>query len=402
MNILFISPVVPYPPVDGDRQRSFYLLQRLVRAHRVHALCFMRSEQDRAGLEELRKICVSARGVPWPPWRIRLNSLAAWPTRTPLNVASFYSRSMLAEVRRIVAREAIDAVHAYRLRSAPYALQAPVRLRVLDYTDALTRYFGARLAEPHPWWKRWYLRRETRRIRDYEVGASRRFDACLISSPGDRNVLRNEGAADTLTVVSNGVDTGRMQPGPLAAEPRLLFVGNMEYPPNAAGLQAFCRDAWPRIRTQLPSARLTVVGRPPRLEGAARARLYPGAEFAGLVPETAEYYRRARVAICPLQVAAGRQFKVIEAFAAGTPVAATTVVAENLGAQSGRHLLAGDDPDTFARQVVRLCTDAGLAEHLRGAARKLVEEQFDWSRSGDALDRVYRELEQRTQQGGRR
>jgi len=395
MNILFVSPIVPYPPLDGDRQRSYYLLQRLAERHRVHAACFVRSEQDRVGLEELKRICATATGVSLSRWRIRANSLAAWPGRMPLNVAAFSARAMRDQVQRIAARERIEVAHAYRLRSAPYALQAPVRWRVLDYTDALTRYFEARRAERNPLWKRGYLARESRHIRDYEVDMSRRFDVCLISSPGDRDALRQAGAADTLTVVTNGVDTRSVRPASLTAEPRLLFVGNMAYPPNALGLQAFCRESWPLIRVEQPDAVLTVVGNPPPLPPAERARRYPGAEFAGPVPDLAPYFRRARVAICPLRVAAGRQFKVIEAFAAGVPVAATGVVADNLGAQPGQHLLTGDTAAAFAQAVVRLCREDALAERLRAAARTLAEEEYDWTRSGDALERVYRELEQK-------
>jgi polysaccharide biosynthesis protein PslH len=395
MNILFISPIVPFPPVDGDRQRAYHLLRRLARSHRVRAVCFVRGEQDRAGLEHLRTFCAGAEGVEISALRIRLNSLAAWPGRLPLNVAAFASGAMAARVRRIAAQEAFDVAHAYRLRSAPYALQARARWRVLDYTDALTRYFDARIAEPGPWWKRAYLRREAERLRKYEVRASRNFDACLISSPSDREVLRQAGAAETLSVVTNGVDTAVLRPAQLTLEPRLLFVGNMEYVPNAAGLRAFCRETWPRIRAELPAAELTVVGRPPAEPPAERARRYPGAEFAGVVPDLPDWFHRARVAICPLPVAAGRQFKVIEAFAAGVPVVATRVVAENLGAIPDRHLLVADGAVEFAAQAIRLCRDPALAERLRRQARSLAEEQYDWSRAGEALDQVYRALEMR-------
>jgi len=94
-------------------------------------------------------------------------------------------------------------------------------------------------------------------------------------------------------------------------------------------------------------------------------------------------------------VAAGRQFKVIESFAAGVPVVATPVVAENLRAVPEEHLLVADAPGDFARQVVRLCRDTGLADRLRRNARALAERDYDWSVPVAALTRVYQRLEQR-------
>jgi glycosyltransferase involved in cell wall biosynthesis len=255
----------------------------------------------------------------------------------------------------------------------------------LDYTDALVRYFTARLAEPAPFWKRVYLSREARRIGAYEAGIARRFDACLISSPQDRDALYALGAAHNLTVVSNGASVKtRRPPRALVSGPVVLFVGNLRYPPNQTGVAAFCREVWPLVKARIPAARFLVVGQLPR-----RTRDFPGAEFTGLVPEVGPYYAQARLAVCPLTVAAGRQFKVIEAFAAGVPVVATPLVARNLDAVSNRHLLAADLGPRFAAAIIRLCGDDGLARRLRRNARTLAERKFDWETAVRPLLHIY-------------
>ncbi len=396
MNILFLSPLVPYPPVDGDRQRSYHLLRALARRHCLHLLCFARSREERRQAQQLSPFCASVRTVDISHWRILLNSLAAWPTRLPLNVAAFSSGAMRRALAQQVKRHGVEIVHAYRLRMAPYALAASARFRILDYTDALTRYFQARGREAQPFWKRCYLARESAAIARYEVWAAGRFDAAVISAPADRDALYALGAAQKLEVVSNGVDTGAWQPAhDLPAEPRVLFVGNAQYPPNARSLEEFCRRTLPRIRAELPKAVFNVAGRLPAGSPRRRQRRFPGAEFLGIQPDLQPLYHSSRVAVCPLRVAAGRQFKVIESFAAGVPVVATPVVAENLRAVPEEHLLVADAPVDFARQVVRLCRDTGLADRLRRNARALAERDYDWSVPVAALTRVYQRLEQR-------
>lgn len=390
MNILYLSTIVPYPLDDGDRQRSYHLLAALAEKHRVHLLCFLRGPHETAPLQSLGRLCASTQGVPISRARIYANSLGAVLGPKSLNVASFDSAAMAGAVRQAVARHRIDVLHAYRLRMAPYALEARARWRVLDYTDSLARQFANRL-EAHPRaWQRWYWQREAEKLARYEVDMSHRFDACLISSAADRAYLRALGAKP-ITEVTNGVDTRAVRPATrLAAAPRLLFVGNLEYPPNHWGMLEFCRRTWPLIRSQAPEAHLTVAGRKPRDFSRHSAYHQPGIEFLGVVPDLAPHYRASRVAICPVSVASGRQFKVLEYFAAGLPTVTTPRVAENARARAGRECLAADAPEAFARAVVRLLADDRLAGRLRTAARRLVLAKYDWRQAAASLRAVYR------------
>lgn len=391
MNILFLAPLVPYPPLDGDRQRSYHLLKALALKHRVSLLCFYRSRAEREALQALRPLCAGGvSGIFISNFQIRWNCLSAWFSKRPLNVAAFQSRAMERAVEKIVREKSIDVVHAYRLRMAPYALGGKVRKRVLDYTDALTRYFQARLGQPASFWKKIYLQRELRCLSQYEAKVSHGFDACVISSPEDQQVLYQAGAARNLEVVTNGVDTRALRPGAkLSKIPAVLFVGNMQYPPNAEGIRVFCLTTWPRIKAQEPKARFQVVGLTPRGSQATWPRLYPGAEFLGLVPELQPHYANARVVVCPLEVASGRQFKVIEAFAAGVPCVTTPVVAKNLNARPERELLIGENPEHFAAQVIRLLRDQALAARIRKSARTLAVRTYDWPHAAQPLLDLY-------------
>ncbi len=394
MNILYLAPLVPYPLLDGDRQRAFHLLKALSEKHTVHLCCFVRDRSEEQALQAMKAYCASVHSVPISHRELVAKACWHWFGAKPLNVAVFQKRVMHAQVRELVQRYAVDAIHAYRLRMAPYALQSRGVYRVLDYTDSMTRYFQNRQKENHSWLKAGYIRHELKRLKKYEPYVSDYMDLCLVSSPHDQEIILRQGSAPWIEIVTNGVDTDAFrQPAPRTTSPHVLFVANMAYLPNQQGLRWFCRHCWSMIKKQVPQATLTVIGQPPRGTKTQSHSRYPGARFVGPVENLKAALQEARVGICPVAVASGRQFKVIEYFAAGLPAVTTTVVAANLDAVPEQHLLAADDAQGFADQVVRLLQDNALADRLRQAALTLSRDQYDWSVAAGQLHRLYGKLE---------
>jgi hypothetical protein len=72
--------------------------------------------------------------------------------------------------------------------------------------------------------------------------------------------------------------------------------------------------------------------------------------------------------------------------AMGKAVVSTTVGAEGLPVVNGEHVLLADEPNTFARAVVRLLRDANRRTALATAARTLVVERYDWSAVAGSLE----------------
>ena len=67
-------------------------------------------------------------------------------------------------------------------------------------------------------------------------------------------------------------------------------------------------------------------------------------------------------------------------------VVSTTVGAEGLPVQDGRHLLLADTAPAFAGAVSRLLECADLREEIGQAGRLLLEKEFTWERAWESLD----------------
>jgi glycosyltransferase involved in cell wall biosynthesis len=178
------------------------------------------------------------------------------------------------------------------------------------------------------------------------------------------------------------VAAASLQPVPrLADAPEILFVGALDWPPNADAVNYFIGDIWPVVRSRVPDARFTVLGRG---EAQMRARWGsdPSIRFTGWVESVEPWFGQSRAMVVPLRSGSGMRVKILDAFARGVPVVATSIGIEGIAAVDGRHALVGDSPEAFAAAAVRVLQDRAQAERLATAARALVLEQYDTSAVG--------------------
>ena len=83
--------------------------------------------------------------------------------------------------------------------------------------------------------------------------------------------------------------------------------------------------------------------------------------------------------------------KVLEAMAMARPIVSTTLGAEGIAAEPGKHLQIADDPKVFAAAVGTLLQNFAAAERLGQSGRALVEARYSWNAAALAMEGLYRE-----------
>ncbi|MGI9145056.1 MAG: glycosyltransferase [Chloroflexota bacterium] len=161
-------------------------------------------------------------------------------------------------------------------------------------------------------------------------------------------------------------------------QPALVFAGTLSH--GTANVDAACwliDEVLPRVWRRRPDAHVYVVGRSPAPEILRRRgrRVHVTGEVASIVP----YMRSSAAALVPLRWESGTRFKILEAFACKTPVVSTTLGAEGLAVEHGRHLLLADDPGAFAGAILALLEDRALGQRLVESAYELVRREYDLS-----------------------
>ena len=145
-------------------------------------------------------------------------------------------------------------------------------------------------------------------------------------------------------------------------------------------------EVYPLVKQQVPPIHFYIVGR--GAETTLGGLGDPQVTVTGKLPSVLPYLCHADVALVPLQFESGTRFKILEAGACGIPLISTTLGAEGLPVQNGRHLLLADDAPAFAKAVVRIIRDRELAGTLAANCRTLIEQNYSLTtleREGSAI-----------------
>jgi len=104
------------------------------------------------------------------------------------------------------------------------------------------------------------------------------------------------------------------------------------------------------------------------------------------------YLARSAVYVVPIRVGGGTRLKILDAFACGKAVVSNSIGCEGILAEPEKDILTGDNPESFAKQVIRLLNDKPLRKSLEINARKVAEEKYSWQVIGKILRDVYRSV----------
>ncbi|MGI8968015.1 MAG: glycosyltransferase [Chloroflexota bacterium] len=405
VNILLLSLHYPYPLDHGGSIRTFNLLRFLAARHRVDLVTFADGRGDCVGLDILTELCRSVQVVPnEKPRHNRVRRAVTFLSNKPRSILLERSPAMARAVDSAVATGDHDVVLVEWLWLSQYAEAHHSIPRVLDDINAEAAMAERLLREqPNTGLSGIRQRLSLEKVRRYERQAVRRFDRTVVVSEVDRGKLISLGGdGEKISVVANGVDVAATAFQAYPVDPdHIVYPGSLTYQPNRDACLYFVEHVLPKIREQKPATRFSITGRllavtPDRLKYAQ------GVELLGYVDDVTPVVGSAAVCVVPLRQGGGTRLKILEAMALGTPVVSTSVGAEGLAVEDGKHLLLADDPDALALAVISLMDDGALRQRLALAGRALVEHSYSWEASGQRLEAVLSAASQPTGSSGKR
>lgn len=395
MRILMLTLIAPYPPDSGPKIKTYNVLQYLCERHEVTLVSLVRSEQERAHAESLRRICHAVYTVPfqrsrWKDARFLLKSAL---TRESFILSRDASPELHQLLRQLTACEHFDIIHADQLNMAAFAVGLPGGARIIDQHNAVWTIV-ARMAARSDLIRRIGLQIEARRLRRAEARLCARFDGMLAVSEPDYAFLKLA-AADAgvelppTAIIPIAIDARSEAPVQRHATPdTILSMATMFWPPNVDGVLWFAREVWPLVRQAVPQARVALVGaRPP--ETVRQLAADPAIEVPGYVADPRPYLERTAALIVPVHAGGGMRVKILEALARGLPIVSTTIGYEGIDLTPGEHLLVGDTPRAFAEALIRLLRDPELGRRLAAQGRRVAEDRYDWRVVCPAIEDLY-------------
>ena len=203
-----------------------------------------------------------------------------------------------------------------------------------------------------------------------------KFSSLYVCSEDDREILSARFNSSRFEVFANkiyGYPLSRNQNNPPVS---FLFIGSMDYYPNASGISWFIKCVWPLLLRKYSFIRLNIAGFATTGE---ITRLVADTEGANLLEPgipIEEIYKSSDIVISPLFAGGGTKLKILEAMWFGLPVVATEESVRGFRMVEEVHYLAADLPVDFIKKCETLLLNKELYQKLSANGQQLVARNF--------------------------
>ncbi|HET7565346.1 MAG TPA: glycosyltransferase family 4 protein [Gemmatimonadaceae bacterium] len=402
--LLFLSHCLPYPPNLGVAIRSYNILRQLTQEFCVHAVMFSRAaHQADGGARDAARRALEMAGVrvaavvpiaaEWSVARRAGDHLKSLATGRAYTYYEYESDEFRRHLDDVLARCEPSLIHVDSLDLHGWIESLPARPIACTHHDIESDIMRQRAANVRSRVLASYIRLQADRIERVERELCPRFSTNVVMSQVDAERLARHAPGARTTIVPNGVDTHFFTPLPASTvvPHRVAFVGGTHLFPNSDAVDYLLSEIWPRVRARCPAASLRLIGRSTPANQ-ARYDAAPGVRCLGQVDDVRPHVAEAACTVVPIRVGGGTRIKILDAWAMGRPVVASSRGCEGLCAIDGENILIRDTPEEFADAVLALLSDATLRERLAKAGRRTVEERYSWDVVGRTLRASYATL----------
>ncbi len=386
MRILWLKTELLHPVERGGRIRTYQMLRELAREHEVTYLALDDGKSAPDAHAKAAEYSSRAVTVPFHPtsktsWRLYADLLANLASPLPYAIAKYQSsafrQQLLAEVRS-GAHDVVVCDFLAPSQNVPSSLGVPMVLFQHNVEAAIWQRHAAVATSVA---RSAYFGLQARRMQRFERAECHRFDQTIAVSEQDAAVFRTEYGCRNVSWVPTGVDTQFFTATPdHAREPGLMvFTGAMDWMPNEDAMAFFCAEVFPRVKAEVPHARLEIVGREPSAQVRRLHDPAAGVHVVGTVPDVRPYMARCSAFVVPIRIGGGTRLKIYEAMASGCSVVTTRVGAEGLPLTDVEHVRFADTADQLVRQVVHVLRDADEARQMAARGDAYVRREFGWN-----------------------
>ncbi len=386
---LFLSPEAPYPAIGGGALRSASLLEYLARRFAVHAIVFREPGFPNpacaipAGLIERLDVL----DLPFHSKRSiarAVRNVSRLARRSPPLIDRF--AGFAEPIAALLAGNTYEVAVVEHFWCAAYVRQLrPHCARVILDLHNIESFWHRSLALRESAPRAFALHRFAAAARQLECKWLSEFDSVLVTSALEAAKIGEIIPHPNVTVYPNALP--EIPAPPRKEREEIVFSGNLEYQPNVEAVRYFRDAVWPLLDAR-PGLKWRIIGKNP--EGIRKlVSGDPRIQVTGFVEDAVAAIAESQISVIPILSGSGTRVKILEAWAAGTPVVATSKGAEGLNFRNGEHLLLADTPSDFAQAVSRLLDSCADRTRIGAAGRRLYEECYTWPVAWESLQELF-------------
>lgn len=375
-NILFIVSRFPYPLEKGDKLRAFYQLKELSKQYNVTLVCTTDIPVSEQHKQIVNQFCTQIHLFQLTKLGLLFQLLRTILGSKPLQVQYFYRKSIHRKIKDIIAQSKPAHIYCQLIRVSEYVKNEHLVPKTLDYMDALSKGMERRI-QTEAWYKKWFYRLESKRLKQYERRIFDYFEYKTIISEQDRKLIYHP-ENQKIVVVPNGIDESFFETLPIEKDYDLLFTGNFSYAPNIEAAICLAEEILPRLHKRGISCKLLLSGASPAKRVLELQSQY--ITVTGWVDDIRISYQRSRIFVAPLFIGTGLQNKLLEAMASGLPCITTPLSNNALGGTDGENILLAEDIDTFVEKIAQGLVIEGKFSSIAIHGKHYIELLYSWKK----------------------
>lgn len=374
--MLFIVSRFPYPLEKGDKLRAFYQLKELSKQYNVTLVCTTDIPVSEEHKQIVNQFCTQIHLFQLTKLGLLFQLLRTILGSKPLQVQYFYRKSIHRKIKSIIAQTKPAHIYCQLIRVSEYVKNEHLVPKTLDYMDALSKGMERRI-QTEAWYKKWFYRLESKRLKQYERRIFDYFEHKTIISEQDRKLIYHPENQE-IVVVPNGIDESFFETLPIEKDYDLLFTGNFSYAPNIEAAICLAEEILPRLHKRGIPCRLLLSGASP----AKRVLELQSQHITvtGWVDDIRISYQRSRIFVAPLFIGTGLQNKLLEAMASGLPCITTPLSNNALGGTDGENILLAEDIDTFVEKIAQGLVIEGKFSSIAEQGKHYIELLYSWEK----------------------
>jgi glycosyltransferase involved in cell wall biosynthesis len=383
MNILQLTPRIPYPPHDGGAIAMYnttkYLQQR---GNKVTVLA-LNTNKHYQKPESIQDICTAVHSVDINTDIRLFKAMFNLFKSIPYNVERFVSRKFTQKLKKLLQTEKFDVIHLEGTFVAWYIdvirkyTDTPVFLRSHNVEYLIwERLYKNSPRSPQAQ----YIRYLAKKLKRFEAKYFNKFDGILAITKEDaKRMYEDLKVTVPIEVIPAGVDFESFTLNPeIQTLPNSLFLfGSLDWMPNVEAVLWFYHKVFLQLRQEIPDIKLYIGGKNPPEE--IRSLHNENDIFVyGNVPSARDFMQSFEIMLVPLLSGGGMRIKIIEGMAMQKVIISTRIGAEGIDITPEQDILIADTPQEFITQIKRCFEDTALKEKLSNNAIKTVKMHYDW------------------------
>lgn len=402
--ILWISHFLPFPVKSGAQMRSFNLMRQLALYHDVSLVCVVQENVVKNYFSSIDQAIERAH----PVFSGFCKNVIFVPQKTRNKYKKFFDliRSLMSkqsyaavrlndkEIHRSL-KSAIqilnpDVIHLDTVASGVYhSLFDGVEV-VLNHHNIESEMMIRRGKEASTFLLKIICYWDALKIRAMERKLFPIVKTHLVCSDLDKRRFLHIFPDAKIFVVPNGIDCSLPVGDRSPKIGRLLFIGGLDWYPNADAMRFFLKKVWPDLVKLMPTASLDIIGKCPPADLVSLASEETNVKLHGFVDDISNFYSEGWIYICPIMDGGGTKLKVLDAMANKILLVAHPVAVEGIDATPNIHYISASNVQEFISAILSVSEmPRARIEFMESASRDLILEKYDYEKIGRVLSESY-------------